>query len=101
MPVILQVNYMPGAKQRNASTEARVDSARSIAQLPGLRWKVWIADPEAGRRGGIYLFDDLASARAWGTQVEQRLAAGGGTDLQIRYFDVDEAPSAVTRAPLG
>ena len=101
MPVILQVNYTPGPQQLNQAPDARLDSAHTIAKLPGLRWKVWIANQEDVRRGGIYLFDDLASARAWGTQVEARLAAGGGTDLQIRYFDVDEAPSAITRAPLG
>ncbi|HKU96270.1 MAG TPA: YdhR family protein [Vineibacter sp.] len=101
MPVILQVNYTPSAAQANASPHDKIESAKAIARLPGLLWKVWIEDKVSNTRGGIYLFEDLASAKAWGDDVlATRLAQGGGRDVSIRYFDVNEEPSVITRAPL-
>ncbi|MFT3801825.1 MAG: YdhR family protein [Burkholderiaceae bacterium] len=101
MPVILQVNYIPSEQQQALPVDARLESAHRIAELPGFRWKVWIRSADPVRRGGIYLFDDLPSALGWGREVEQRLSAGGGRDIEIRYFDVDPEPSRITQAPLG
>jgi len=101
MPVLLQVNFVPGPGQASQSQADKLASARHIAGLPGLAWKVWIQDPGSNTRGGIYLFADLASAQAWGdSQLRPRLEQGGATGISIRYFDVNEEPSRITRAPL-
>ncbi|HEX2886560.1 YdhR family protein [Vineibacter terrae] len=101
MPVILQVNYTPSDKQSRQAPQDRIESAKAIAKLPGLLWKVWIEDSVSNTRGGIYLFENLDSAKAWGDGVlATRLAEGGGSDVSIRYFDVNEEPSVITRAPL-
>ena len=101
MAIILQVNYRPSAAQAAAPETTRLENARRIADtVGGLQWKVWIASDD-GLRGGIYLFDDRESARAWADgDLRPRLEGGGGTDISIRYFEVDEAASAITRAPL-
>lgn len=39
-----------------------VDAMRS---LPGLEWKVWLADADSNTAGGVYLFRDAASADAY------------------------------------
>jgi hypothetical protein len=98
MPIILQVNFVsPSVPDQ----QLQLDSARSIALQPGLRWKVWLNDEESQTRGGIYLFDDLKSAQAWGDDIlRARLQARGAEDISIRYFDVNEAASLMTRAPL-
>jgi hypothetical protein len=102
MAIVLQVNYTPGVQQEQQSETARVESAERIADtVAGLQWKVWIGNAAEGLRGGIYLFDDLASARAWGEgNLRERLAANGGTNISIIYFEVDEKLSAITRAPI-
>ena len=33
--------------------------------LPGLEWKVWLADSDSRTAGGVYLFRDAASADAY------------------------------------
>lgn len=102
MAIILQVNYRPSAAQAATPEPKRVESARRIADtVGGLQWKVWIGSEADGLRGGIYLFDDRASAEAWAEgDLRPRLTEGGGQDVSIRYFEVDDALSAITRAPI-
>src|ERR1700712_2063738 len=100
MAIILQVNYTPSAQQDQQSESARIESAERIANdVAGLQWKVWISNSAEKLRGGIYLFDDLDSAKVWGEgNLRGRLAANGGTNISITYFDADEKLSAITRA---
>lgn len=42
--------------------EAQVEAMRL---LPGLEWKLWLADADANTAGGVYLFRDAASADAY------------------------------------
>ena len=102
MTILLQVNYTPSAQQNAQSDEARVGAAENIANnVGGLQWKVWIGSTSDNLRGGIYLFNDIESARAWGEDnLRIRLAANGGTNISITYFDVDEKLSAISRASI-
>ena len=100
MAVILQVNFTPAPDQPAPEPEAAVRRAREIAALKGLQWKVWLRTEETGTRGGIYLFDDRASAAAWEAELSRTLAANGATNIQIRHFDINAAQSEITRAPI-
>ncbi len=101
MPVLMQVNFLPGEKHDRETREDLNAVARFISGLPGFRWKIWIRDPATSMRGGIYLFDDLAAARAFGDdQLGPRLAEDGARDISIRYFEIDEEASAINHAPL-
>ncbi len=73
--------------------------ARSIAQEPGLRWKIWTEDAAAGEAGGIYLFEDDASADAYITMHRERLAKYGITRINAKRFHVNEALTQITRGP--
>jgi hypothetical protein len=77
-------------------------AAEKIAGLPGLQWKLWGYDDSEHVAESIYLFDGDEHARAWG-EGPMRSALGshpGISDIEVRYYDVDERLSAVTRAPL-
>lgn len=101
MPIILQVNFTPGETGPREAQDDFNAVARYISELPGFRWKIWIEDPASTTRGGIYLFDDLATARAWGDdQLRPRLVEDGATNILIRYFDINEEASAINHAPL-
>jgi hypothetical protein len=102
MSIILQANFTPSPEQERQSGDALVETAEQIAKgVGGLQWKVWISSSKDRLRGGIYFFDDIESARAWGEgSLRELLAAGGGTDIALTYFDVDEKLSAITRAPI-
>jgi len=100
---LLQVNYR---RERGQEDHEQADhllgAAEKIAGLPGLQWKIWIYEDSQGAAGGIYLFDTEEHARAWGDEAMPaslgRLPGVGG--IEVRYFDVDEHLSAVTRGPL-
>jgi hypothetical protein len=77
--------------------------AEKIAGLAGLAWKLWSYDDEARRAENVYLFETEEQARAWGDgPLAPSLESFPGVSaIEIRYYDVDERLSAVTRAPLG
>ena len=85
-----------------AQSSAFLAAAEKIAGIPGLIWKLWAYDDGAKRAENMYLFESEAEARAWGDgPLKPSLSAYPGvSDIEVRYYDVDEALSAVTRAPL-
>ena len=76
--------------------------AAQIAQVPGLRWKIWLVNEAESRGGGIYLFDDDESARAYldGPIVAAMKSAPILSEVTVRTFSVLEEPTAVTRGPI-
>jgi hypothetical protein len=76
--------------------------AEKIAGLPGLVWKLWSYDDLERRAENVYLFETEEHARAWGDgPLAPSLGSFPGVSaIEIRYYDVDERLSAVTRAPL-
>ena len=73
-----------------------------FAEVPGLKWKIWLLDEERGEAGGIYLFEDDDSLRRY---LDSSLAAEvkahpGLKNLEARSFGVMPKPTSVTRGPL-
>jgi hypothetical protein len=99
---LLQVNYRRERGQDDAEqAEHQRGAAERIAQAPGLQWKIWIYDDENQAAGGIYLFDSEEHARAFGDGIPALLEKLPGVgDIERRYYDVDEALTAVTRGPV-
>jgi hypothetical protein len=77
-------------------------AAEKIAGLPGLLWKLWAYNDSEHVAESIYLFDTDEHARAWGDgPMKSSLGSYPGiSDIKLRYYDVDEQLSAVTRATL-
>jgi hypothetical protein len=77
-------------------------AAEKIAGVPGLVWKLWGYDDVEHVAESIYLFESEEHARAWGDgPMKPALASHPGiSDIAVRYYDVDERLSAITRAPL-
>jgi hypothetical protein len=101
MPVLMQVNFTPGDKQNRETQDDLNAVAHFISQLSGFRWKIWIVDEATSTRGGIYLFDDLAAAKAFGDDLlRPRLQEDGARDIAVRYFEINEEASAINHAPL-
>ena len=89
---------------RDDAEQARgfLAAAEKIAGLPGLVWKLWGYDDADHVAESVYLFDTDEHARAWGDgPMKPALGSHPGiSDIEVRYYDVDEELSAVTRAPL-
>lgn len=95
---ILQINYKLAAP-RAAYEAENLPYGQPIADLPGLRWKVWIINEATGEAGGIYLFDDAAAVRGF---MEGPIVAEMQADptLSIKAFDVIADLTAITRGPV-
>jgi hypothetical protein len=99
---ILQINYTYNIPRKEF--EASVSpAAHDIAKVPGLRWKVWLVNEKENEAGGLYLFDDEAHARMY---LEGPIVAGlrehpNVSDVRVKQFNIMEAPSQLTRGPLG
>lgn len=95
---ILQINYKLNGPRAEYETENR-PYAQPIADLPGLRWKVWIINEGKSEAGGIYLFDDDTAVKAFmdGPIIAEMK---GDPTLSIKAFDVIPDLTAITRGPL-
>ena len=100
MPTLVQFDFPPDGPWGEEMAAAFRDLAETIAQTPGLRWKIWTENEREGTGGGIYLFDDEASARAYVEEHSKRLEGFGVTGIRARVFDVNEPLTAVNRGPL-
>jgi hypothetical protein len=76
------------------------DLARSIAQEPGLIWKVWTESVTDGLAGGVYLFKERAAAEAYVAMHTARLAQFGISGIRSRIFEVNHGLSRLTRGPV-
>jgi hypothetical protein len=99
---ILQINFRLNVP-RAEFEEIASSLASQFAQLSGLRWKIWLMNEAESEAGGIYLFEDEPSLRAY---LEGPLAAAvmshpALSDLTVKQFDVIEDCTAVTRGPVG
>ena len=68
--------------------------------IPGLKWKVWFLDEESAAAGGIYLFQDRASAEAYasGPVIEALRGSKAVRELRVRLLPVMDELSRQTRA---
>lgn len=82
--------------------QAVTPMAQVFIDVPGLEWKIWLRNEEAGTAGGVYLFADEGAAQAFldGPLVAQVRTAPMFTDFQAMSYGVIEDLTAVTRGPV-
>lgn len=100
MKTLLQVDFPFTGPFGEEMANAMKDLAESIAKEPGFIWKVWTENPETNEAGGIYLFEDEASARAYLQKHTERLKGFGIPEVNGKVFRVNEALSAIDNGPV-
>jgi hypothetical protein len=98
---ILQINFKFNVS-RAEYEQAASGLVNGIAAVAGLRWKVWIMNEAEQEAGGIYLFDDEASVKAYleGPIVAQVTSHPALSDFSVKQFDVMDEVTAITRGPV-
>jgi hypothetical protein len=83
-------------------TQAVTPLAEKFAEVPGLRWKIWIINEAESEAGGIYMFDDEKSLKAMleGPLAAQVTSHPALSDFSVKLFDVMEGVTATTRGPI-
>ena len=100
MSVLLQIDFPYNGPFGEAMSEAFAPLAESISQERGLIWKIWTENSQTKEAGGIYLFDDEDSAKAYLTMHTARLESFGVEGIRSKIFQVNEGLSTITKAPL-
>lgn len=100
MAKLLQIDFPFAGPFGAEMAAALAELAQSIATEPGFRWKIWTENAADRLAGGIYLFDDQASAEAYLAKHSARLASFGVTGIRALVFDVNEPLTRIDRGPL-
>jgi hypothetical protein len=100
MGVLLQIDFPYNGPFGSEMAEAFSGLAESIAQEPGLIWKIWTENRQTNEAGGIYLFEDEKSAKAYLTMHTARLESFGVEGIRSKIFDSNTELSKITKAPL-
>ena len=100
MPKLLQIDFPFQGPFGDEMATALADLARSINGEPGFLWKIWTENEAEQRAGGIYLFEDEATARAYLTMHSERLGSFGVSGIEARIFDVNPGLTAINSGPV-
>ena len=100
MAVLLQVDFRFTGPWGDEMAAGMKELATSIAQEPGLLWKIWTENRDTGEAGGIYLFADRADAERYLEMHRARLLGFGVPEVHAKLFEVNAPLSAIDRAPL-
>jgi hypothetical protein len=98
---ILQINFKFSVS-KNEYEQAVTPLASPIADVSGLRWKVWIMNEEEQEAGGLYLFSDSASLDAYlGSPIVAGILKHPAlSDFSVKQFDILENVTAITSGPV-
>ena len=98
---ILQINFKITTSVKDYTTMV-APLADPIAKTPGLEWKVWLFNEQNHEAGGVYLFHDDASAKAYlnGDLVAGMKKQPTIKDISAKVFDVEENLTLKTRGPI-
>ena len=100
MAKLLQIDFPFPGPFGDEMASALADLARSINDEPGFLWKIWTENEAQQRAGGIYLFEDEATAEAYLTMHTERLAGFGVSGIEARVFDVNPQLTAINQGPV-
>jgi hypothetical protein len=98
---VLQVNFTFTSSRADLEA-AWVQIAPPIADVPGLRWKVWLMNEAERQAGGLYLFESETAAQSYldGPIVAALKGDPSISNISAKLFDVLENHSAITRGPV-
>ncbi len=99
---ILQINFKFKVPRSDYEKATFDQFAKPIANVKGLMWKVWLMNEDKKEAGGIYLFKDEASLKAFleGNIVAEVKKHPALSDIEARVFDVIDKHSKVTHGPI-
>lgn len=99
MKKLLQIDFPYSGPFGEQMTQALTEIAESINQEPGLIWKIWTENAEQQTGGGIYLFEDEDTAKAYLAMHSARLHQMGIQDIRGRIFDIHPELSRINQGP--
>ena len=98
---ILQINYRLKSPLADFLRESE-PVAELLANIQGLRWKIWLKNENESEGGGLYLFETESALKGFlGSPIIGKLRAHPAiSEVSIKEFDIPFELSAVTNAPI-
>ncbi len=96
---LLQIDFASEGPFGQEMSEAYQELAQTIANEPGLLWKVWTENSETKRAGGWYAFSDIQCLNTYLAMHTKRLESFGITDIQHQIFDANVPLSLIDHVP--
>ena len=98
---LLQINYQLNSAVSDFMRESK-PVADIIANVPGLRWKIWLKNDDENEGGGVYLFEDSEALKSFvhGPIVAKLRSHPAVVDVSLKEFDAPKDLSSITRAPI-
>ena len=95
---ILQINMKFSIPKADLEA-AWLSGAQPIADVPGLRWKIWLMNETEHTAGGIYLFESEAAMKAYmaGPIVAATMASPVHNNIDANVFDMLECHTSTTQ----
>jgi hypothetical protein len=97
---LLQVDFDFAGPFGEEMSDMLADLAESINNEPGVIWKIWTESQKDQLGGGIYLFEDEASALSYLKMHSARLKEMGVKEIRAQIFDVNVPLSTINKAPI-
>lgn len=97
---LLQMDFPfngPGKDEMNKNFQ---NLAKSIADYPGLIWKIWTVNEDTHEGGGIYLFEDEESLNKYVKMHTERLKGFGVTTVNTKIFEIPKLLTSISRGQL-
>ncbi|WP_100915827.1 monooxygenase [Pseudoalteromonas spongiae] len=97
---LLQVDFEYQGALGDEMSKALVGLAGSINKEEGLIWKIWTENESDKLGGGIYLFEDEASAKSYLEMHSARLKGMGVTKIRGIIFDINLPLTKINNGPV-
>ena len=99
--IMLQLNFNFSVSKEEYE-QAVSPLADKFAEVPGLKWKVWILNGEKSEAGGIYMFENQASLDEFlaGPLAKTVTSHPALSDFSVKQFDILKDITKITRGPL-
>ncbi|EGQ7663492.1 monooxygenase [Vibrio parahaemolyticus] len=101
MAKLLQVDFEFHGPFGEEMSNTLVDLAQSINQEPGMIWKIWTESEKDKLGGGIYLFEDEATAQDYLEMHAARLRKMGVVEVRGQIFDINVPLTTINQGPIG
>ena len=99
--IMLQLNFNFSVSKEEYE-QAVSPLADKFAEVPGLKWKVWIINGEKSEAGGIYMFENQASLDEFlaGPLAKTVTSHPALSDFSVKQFGIMKDITKITRGPL-
>eukprot|EP01027_Heterolobosea_sp_BB2_P016548 GEZU01023551.1.p1 GENE.GEZU01023551.1~~GEZU01023551.1.p1 ORF type:complete len:113 (-),score=35.59 GEZU01023551.1:89-427(-) len=87
---------------QNNQNDTKEHFAKPLVEFPGLKWKIFLADPVQNKLGGIYMWEDDSAVKKFleSDFVKRLKESPDFSNFDVHVYDTLAECSKVTRAPI-